>query len=131
MRKLLICFAAGCLGALANALAIWACGRYGITSFFNVHLAPAVTLPWLYQRIAWGEIWGLIFALPVLNSTSIAKGMLMSIFPTLVQLLVVFPLQSKKGYLGLDLGLLTPLFVVVFNMVWGIVTSLTIRWAKG
>jgi hypothetical protein len=130
MKKLLICLAAGGFGALANSFAVWACGKYGISSYFGVHIAPALTPPWLYQRIVWGGIWGLLFILPLLNPKPIAKGILLSIFPTLVQLLVVFPLQAKKGYLGLELGAFTPLFVVLFNIVWGIVTSLFIRWAR-
>jgi hypothetical protein len=43
-------------------------------------------------------------------------------------LLVVFPGQLHKGYLGLDLGLLTPLLVVVFNAVWGVGTVAWLRW---
>lgn len=130
MKKILICFGAGCLGGLANSLAVWACGKYGITAALGVHIAPALTPEWLYPRIVWGGIWGLLFVPPLLNARPIAKGLLMSIFPTLVQLLVVFPVQAKKGYLGLDLGAVTPLFVVVFNIVWGIVTSLAVRWSR-
>lgn len=130
MKKLLICLAAGALGGIANSLAVWACGKYGMTALLGVKLAPALTPPWLYPRIVWGGIWGLLFVLPILNPKPISKGVLLSIFPTLVQLLVVFPLQAKKGYLGLELGALTPLFVVVFNIVWGVVTSLFIRWAR-
>ena len=129
MKKLLICLAAGGFGALANSLAVWACGKYGITAFLGVRIAPSLTPPWLYQRIVWGEIWALLFIVPLLNARPFAKGVLMSIFPTLVQLLFVFP-QTKQGYLGLELGLWTPLFVVVFNLVWGVVTSLFIRWAR-
>jgi len=45
-------------------------------------------------------------------------------------LLVVFPIKAKKGYLGLELGTLTPLFVVFFNLVWGVVTSIGIKYSK-
>lgn len=130
MKRLLICFGAGCLGGLANSLAVWACGKYGITAGLGVGIAPALTPQWLYPRIVWGGIWGLLFVPPLLNSRPIAKGLFLSIFPTLIQLLVVFPVQAKKGYLGLDLGALTPLFVVVFNAIWGVAASLAIRWSK-
>jgi hypothetical protein len=129
MKKLLICFAAGCLGGLANSIAVWAFGKYGITSHFHVALAPAVSPAWLYPRIVWGGIWGLLFAFPWLNIGPMVKGALLSIFPTLVQLLVVFPLQAHKGYFGLDLGLYTPAFVVFYNLIWGLVTSLSIEWS--
>jgi hypothetical protein len=130
MKRLLICFGAGSLGGLVNSLAIWACGKYGITAAMGVKIAPALTPEWLYPRIVWGGIWGLLFVPPLMNSRPMVKGLVMSIFPTLVQLLVVFPLQAKKGYLGLDLGSLTPLFVVVFNIVWGVVTALAVRRSK-
>jgi hypothetical protein len=42
---------------------------------------------------------------------------------------------SAKAYLaaaeaGLQLGLLTPLLVLVVNWVWGVVTALTIKYAR-
>jgi len=32
--------------------------------------------------------------------------------------------------LGIELGTLTPVFVVFFNMVWGFVTGLTLKAGK-
>jgi hypothetical protein len=130
MKKLLICFAAGCLGGLINSLAVWAGGEYGIARQFNVALAPVLTPAWLYPRIVWGGIWGLLFMIPWLNSRPITKGSILSIFPTLVQLLVVFPIQAQKGYFGLALGAYTPIFVVVYNLIWGLATSLAIESSK-
>ena len=72
----------------------------------------------------------MVFVLPFLNNKLIAKGAIISIFPTLVQLLVVFPLKAHKGYLGLDLGMYTPMFVIFFNLVWGIVAALSIQFSK-
>ena len=37
MKKLLICFAAGSLGALVNSVVSWAFGAYGITALLHVH----------------------------------------------------------------------------------------------
>ncbi|MCU0599361.1 MAG: hypothetical protein MUE70_08920 [Desulfobacterales bacterium] len=130
MKKLLICFAAGCLGALVNSVAVWAGGEYGIARQFNVAISPALTPAWLYPRIVWGGIWGLLFVVPWLNSKPITKGAILSLFPTLVQLLVVFPIQAKKGYFGLMLGAYTPIFVVVYNLIWGLATSLAIESSK-
>jgi len=130
MKKILICFAAGCLGGLANSVVVWVFGDFGITREFGVAIAPTLTQAWLYPRIVWGGIWGLLFVLPLLNAKPFSKGALLSLFPTLVQLLVVFPMKANKGHFGLDLGLLTPAFVVIFNLVWGVVTSLTVKTAK-
>ena len=54
----------------------------------------------------------------------------MSIFPTLVQLFFVFPTHLHTGMLGIDLGTLTPIFVVFLNLVWGSVTGLTLKAEK-
>jgi hypothetical protein len=55
MKKLLIFFGAGCLGALANSLTVWALGNYGITKALEVSITPALSPGWLYPRIVWGE----------------------------------------------------------------------------
>jgi hypothetical protein len=34
-------------------------------------------------------------------------------------LFVVFPEQLHKGNMGLELGTLTPAFVVLYNFIWG------------
>lgn len=127
MKKLLIFFAAGCLGALANSIAVWLFGYYGITAFFGVSIAPSLTADWLYPRVVWGGLWGLFFILPIMRSKFLLKGTVLSLLPTIIQLFVVFPLKAHKGMAGLELGLFTPLFVLFFNWVWGVVTAVTIK----
>lgn len=127
MKTLLIYFSAGCLGALANSLALWLFGSFGITTSLGVSLAPTLTPNWLYPRIVWGGLWGLLFILPMLKSRLLLKGAVLSLFPTIVQLFVVFPFKAHKGIAGIDLGLLTPLFVIFFNWIWGFFTALTIK----
>lgn len=130
MKKLFIFFAAGCVGALANSLAIWQCASLGLMSAFDVAIAPALTPAWLYPRIVWGGLWGLLFVLPMLSSRLLLKGAVLSLFPTLFQLFIVFPMLTHKGVAGLDLGLLTPVFVLFFNGIWGIVSALAIKLAR-
>lgn len=130
MKRLLICFAAGCLGALANSLAVWFFGDHGITGSLGVLIKPALTPAWLYPRIVWGGLWGLLFVFPIMNSKAFLKGVFISIFPTLFQLLVVFPYMAKKGFFGLSLGTLTPALVVFFNLLWGITASVAIKLSK-
>lgn len=130
MKKVLIFFAAGCLGAFVNSMAVWLFGDLGITKFFGVSISPALTANWLYPRIVWGGMWGLVFFLPLFSSKPFSKGTLISLFPTIVQLFIVFPYKAKKGVAGIELGVFTPAFVFVFNWVWGVVTSLTIKYSK-
>jgi len=130
MKKALILFAAGCLGALASSVVVWLFGDLGITKSLGVSISPALTASWLYPRIVWGGIWGLIFFLPLLNSKPFSKGTILSLFPTIVQLFIVFPYKANKGVAGMELGVFTPVLVFVFNWVWGIVTSLTIKYSR-
>ena len=130
MKKILIYFAAGCLGALVNSIVVWLFGSFGITRSAGVSIAPSLTANWLYPRIVWGGLWGLLFVLPMLESKLLRKGALLSLFPTAIQLFFIFPLKTRKGMAGLDLGLLTPLFVLFYNWVWGFIAALAIKLSK-
>jgi hypothetical protein len=130
MKRALIFFAAGCLGAFANSVVVWLCGDLGITKSLGVSISPALTASWLYPRIVWGGIWGWLFFLPLFNAKPFSKGSIISLFPTIVQLFIVFPYQAKKGLAGIELGAFTPAFVLVANWIWGVVTSLTIKYSK-
>ena len=130
MKKLLLVFAAGCLGALVCSLFIWALGQQGITQALNVRIAPSLSAHWLYPRIVWGGLWGLLFLWSFAQSRPFTKGMILSLAPTAAQLFIFFPFYQNKDIAGLDLGLLAPLVVIVVNMVWGITTALTLRYAR-
>ncbi len=130
MRKLMILFAAGCLGGLANALIVWQFGTSGINAFMGVNIAPHLSAGWLYPKIVWGGIWGVVFLLPLYSSRPMMKGAVLSLMPTAIQLLVIFPFQAHKGIGGLELGLLTPLMVLLCNGSWGVVTAVSIKMAR-
>ena len=130
MNNILVFFAAGCLGALANSLTVWFFGVIGINSALGVSIAPPLTPEWLYPRIVWGGLWGILFILPIVNANTLLKGSILSLFPTAIQLFVVFPFKAQKGFAGLELGVLTPLLVIFFNWVWGVVSALTITSAQ-
>ncbi|MBU1156063.1 MAG: hypothetical protein KKC30_12135 [Proteobacteria bacterium] len=120
-------FAGGALGGLANALVVWLAGAAGITHALGVAIAPALSPAMVYQRMVWGGIWGLLFVLPILRGSIFWRGLVFSLGPTAVQLLVVFPHVADKGLYGMELGALTPGFVVLFNAVWGWVAA---AWLK-
>ncbi len=125
--KISIFFAAGGLGGLFNSLAVWLFGLYGVTQAYGVKIAPELSPQWLYPRIVWGGIWGLIFFLPVLSKSILTKGLILSLGPTLIQLFVLFPLKAHKGVMGFELGSLTPVFVLIFNAIWGLTAAIWMR----
>ena len=128
MRNLSLVFAAGFLGALWNSLAVWLGGYLGIAPALGVHIAPALTPAFLYPRLVWGGIWGLLFLLPMGRLSFPSRGLLFSLAPTLVQLCLVFPLMVHKGVLGLQLGVLTPGLVVFYNAIWGYAAGWWLNW---
>ena len=129
-KKLSLVFAAGCFGGLLNSLAVWIFGKMGISSALGVKIAPLLSAPWLYPRLAWGGIWGILFLLPIMQKRYLARGLIFSLGPTIVQLFVVFPMKANKGIMGFDLGLLTPLLVIFFNAIWGLAAALWLRWVN-
>jgi len=120
LTKMALCFSAGCAGGLANSVVLWLAGAAGINMALGVTLAPAFTPAWLYPRIVWGGLWGFLFLIPLFTNRPLVRGLLWSLGPTLVQLLIIFPLVAHKGFFGMALGTLTPLLVVFFNAVWGL-----------
>jgi hypothetical protein len=131
-----VCFTAGSLGGLFNSLAIWLVGSWQLTAMAGVNLSPALTPGWLYPRLVWGGLWGLIYYFTVGRPRSrrqwVRKGLWISLLPTAVQLFYVFPNYTSHGLLGFGLGNLTPLFVLLFNLVWGFFTGLWTRifWGR-
>jgi len=126
LQRVSAAFAGGVLGAGVNSLALWALGAYGITARLGIALKPALTAPWLYPRLVWGGLWGLLLVLPLLRGRVGLRGVLFSLAPSAYALLVLLP-AAGKGTLGLDLGTLTPVLVVLLNALWGVTGALWYR----
>ena len=126
-RQLSLVLAAGAVGALANSVALWAAGTSGLTHALGVQIAPALSAEWLYPRLVWGALWGLLFLLPLASQRWVAQGLALSLFPTLFQLFVIFPHRAGLDVLGTKLGTLTPLVVVAANALWGLAASAWLR----
>jgi hypothetical protein len=134
-RRASLCFAAGCVGGLVNAWVVWYLGRKGIPHKLGVSIAPGWTLSFLYARVVWGGLWGLVFLLPFMKGGFwvgvFSRGIIFSFLPTLFQLFYVFPFITGKGSLGLALGKLTPVFVCLYNAIWGFGAALWLHITQG
>ena len=126
-RSLSLFFAAGVVGALVNSLVVWGVTELGLPQALGVSLAPKVSPAWLYPRLVWGGLWGLLFVLPIALGV-VPRGLLLSLAPALFQLLVVFPAWAGQGIGGVELGALTPVLVLFYSAVWGVTAS---WWVKG
>jgi hypothetical protein len=128
LRKVSAAYVGGVIGALVDSFNIWFLGKSGVTALLGIGLRPEWTASWLYPRLVWGGIWGLLLLFPVLRARAVLRGMLFSLAPSAMVLLAVFP-GMGKGPFGLGFGILTPLLVVLLNFGWGIVASLWYRQA--
>jgi len=132
---LAVCFCAGLIGALISSLFLWMIGGWGLTAMAGVKLAPALTTDWLYPRLIWGGLWSIPYFLsvgmPRARRHWVRKALWCSLLPTLAMLFITFPYQMGLGQGGLRLGLLTPLFVLIVNLVWGFFTGVFTRLLWG
>ena len=130
MKKFLLAFAAGCVGGLVYCIVMWLFSRYGISQSLGVSLYGSLSPQWMYPRIVWGGLWGLLFLLPMLTNSIVMRSLVISLIPTLVQLLIIYPFYLGKGFAGLQLGLLAPLLVWFFFWIWALSTAITLKLAK-
>jgi len=83
-----------------------------------------------------GGLWGLVYfftvGIPRHRRHWIRKGLWFSLLPSLATLFYLFPYVYYKGMAGFDLGMMTPLLVVVMNLVWGFFTGFFARlfWGR-
>lgn len=119
-KNISIVFTAGAVGAFTNSVVLVFIGKSGLHHVLDVNISPELTAVWLYPRLVWGALWGFLFLLPNMQKSIYIWGCLYSCIPTLVQLLIVFPFKLEKGMLGVELGNLTPLIVILVNVIWGV-----------
>ena len=122
IRKSSMLFALGAFGGLVTAIVIWLAGLAGVTGLFGVAIAPSLSPEFFYPKIAWGGMWGWLGFLPLLATGWVLRGVLVSIIPAAAAWFYFLPADGA-GLFGLSLGLLTPLVVLGFTMVWGLVTE--------
>ena len=130
-----VCFVAGLLGGLGSSLAIWACGNWGLTAILGVKITPTLNLARLYPRLIWGGLWGLGYfstiCLPRIRRYWVRKGIWFSLLPSAVTLFYILPYQQNQGLAGFELGMLTPLFVICANLIWGVLSGFFTRLLWG
>jgi len=126
LHNLSLVLAAGAVGGLLQALGGAACSHGGLNLLMGSAWQQVFSHTLIYSRIVQGALWGLLFLLPWPRLHLFWRGVLFSLGPTLVQLLLAFPRQGQ-GWLGLSLGLATPFLALVFGVLWGFGAAL---WLK-
>lgn len=113
VTRVSVAFAAGAIGALANSLAVQLAG------LLRSGGAPPPTPAWLYQRLVWGGLWGLLLLLPLLRGRPVVRGLLIGIAPAVARL-TVFAAPGAPNPVAA---------VFLFNAVWGVVAALWYGYA--
>ena len=82
-------FVAGALAGLITTVLIWIVGQVGIFVLVGVPFAPPLTAAWIYTRVVWGGMWGLLFLLPLLPAWRWRmRGLLYGLVPSAATLLI-------------------------------------------
>jgi len=122
LQKAALYFTSAALGGLAVVLTVWAGGQYGVADLFGVAIKPQLAKGFIYKQMVWGGIWGLIFLLPLAIKPLWLKALVLTLAPVIVALTIFFP-KGGLGMMGLERGTLTPLYIYLVNIPWGLVTA--------
>jgi len=126
IQRVAICFAAGVLGALAVVLFSHVLFQLGLGVEGPIPFPIAFKSPGIYLPLFWGGLWGIPFGLLIKTAWNrrYVFGFLYFIAPILATFLFFLPM-SGAGYFGLEqAGPMFPLYVVLVNLPFGIVTAL-------
>ncbi|MFT7596817.1 MAG: hypothetical protein ACI8R4_004159 [Paracoccaceae bacterium] len=120
LRKVLLVLLAGALGGFTSGILVWALGAAGITPALGFAMTPDLTVGWMSRRVFASAIWGIIFLIPIYRDSPVLKGAILGILPWLSSILIVLPYRMGVGFLGLDLGMGTPVWTLLFGVIWGV-----------
>ncbi len=117
-------FASGALAAVVQGLLIVLCSALGLFLVLGVPLEIEGSRFWFYQRIVWGGLWGLLFAVPLLDAwPQWRRGLVIAVLPAAATFFWFLPFQDQQGWLGLKLGPMMPVIVLFFALLWGAIAG--------
>ncbi|MFT3929984.1 MAG: hypothetical protein QM709_06765 [Spongiibacteraceae bacterium] len=123
LRDIALCFAAGCVGALAKTGVIWLCFHFSVLNGVASHLASAQYPAGFYGRIVWGGIGAVLFLLPVMRKSWPMRGLCWGLIAASLQLFVL-PLVAGGT---IHFSLFPMLSALTLGCVWGVATAAALR----
>ena len=119
-KTLLLVLIAGAFGGLTSGVLVWALGALGITPALGFHMVPDFSFGWITRRVLASAVWGLIFLIPIYRNAPMVKGAVLGLLPWLSSILFVLPQIKGAGFLGLGMGMGTPIWTLFFGSFWGV-----------
>src|SRR6266566_1753785 len=122
-QRVAICFAAGVIGALAVVIFSHILFAAGLSEKLGVRAPIPLKSPDIYKPLFWGGLWGLLFGLFIKTAWNrlYVVGFLYYLAPMAALFLFFLP-KAGAGYFGLKLGSLFPVYILLVNLPFGIVT---------
>lgn len=123
----------GFLGGLLAVALDLVLEAIGVQALLGVASLRELAAPSLGLRLTGGAVWGMIFGilLPAVPGRGVlARGAVFSLAPSAWMLFKVLPVDRDLGLLGLELGTFAFVFVLLFNLAWGIVTAWVLAWGE-
>ncbi|MCD4812244.1 hypothetical protein K8S19_00905 [bacterium] len=120
-----VAYLAGALGGLAYALTAWLCDQWQLFELLSVKMSVLnLTWPYLAERILKGSLWALLLVLvgPFFKARGALLGLILSLLPSAYVLFIYYP-AHHLGIFGFSKGMLTFLFVLLFNAAWGFIAG--------
>jgi hypothetical protein len=130
--RMSLSLAGGAVAGLLQTLIIVALSNLAIFQALGMPFKIPFTLPYLYQRITWGGLWGLLFLIPLFTSwRNTNRGLIFALVPACASLFYFLPYQDNMGWFGLGMGTLWPGVVVIFAVLWGYIAGVWLDRAYG
>src|SRR6516164_7999702 len=128
-QRLAICFAAGVIGAVAVVICSYLLFGLGISGALGIKGPIPLKSPDIYKPLFWGGLWGLLFGAFIKTAWKrlYLVGFLYYLAPMAALCLFFLP-KSGAGFFGLQMGPMFPVYLLLVNLPFGIVTALS---AKG
>ena len=130
MKSSLFFYGAGSLGALLACALFWLIQFLGLGQIINMPTFPIFSEAWLYPKIIWGGLFSLCFLLPFMKTNASVKYLVFALLISLVELFVPLPFSLYKGVVGLNTGMYTFAYILIFNLAWALLTRLMLTLAR-
>ena len=124
VKRWLQAFGAGCFAAMISNFVFWLFWQAHIMVSVGCELRPGHLPDWPYHTVLLGGFYGLLLLIDWGPKQVFSRGLLFGLIPSLLVFAFFFPQRiPRQGALGYGLGWMTPVFILFYNSIWGLITA--------